>query len=194
MYHTPGLSLQRYRGDPGLPMILGAVAGGLIRTAGKGVAKLAGKMIARRGTVAVAAVSAVAGAVRGRGSSTPPITAFGGPSPGVGGIGLPGKKVFIPRYGLPGGHSPFQLESPPAPGYHMNKAYKRWRVAVANGRNVKEPHWVNMWVRARRMNVANGRALTRAATRGKKFVKIYRRFASMFGARRGRAAAKGRRR
>lgn len=174
-----------YRGDPGLLSFVGSIA--------KKAAGVIGKVIGS--TPVGAAVGGVIGAI-GKPSvamQIQPPTFVGGGLPDVpkslpGAIPQPGIRGTIERF-LPFGQSGYQAA--PA-GYHVNKAYRRYLIAKAMGKDVQdpfsEPRARNAIVRNRSMNIANGRALKRAVSRAQGFARYARSVLSFVDAR----APKGR--
>jgi len=204
-YHSSGSYYGRgdyyrgdyYRGDPGLFKFIGSVA--------KKAAGVLGKVVglSPAGTIAKTGIGIVAGAI-GSGGFRPPT------SPGMsiipfappdvpksmpGSVPQPGFRGAVERF-LPGGESGYQ--GAPA-GYHVNKAYKRYLIAKAMGKDVQdpfsEPRARNAIVRNRRMNIANGRALSHAIRRAQGFARYARRVLSFVEARapKGRARFKKKR-
>lgn len=140
-YHTPGLSLTQWRGDPqfGLLVRAGLKLGGTLAR------KVAAKLIRPSTAVArtVAGGAAAAGAVALARRAAP------GPR---GGIPLPFGRRFRPGRIFPGGRPAFTAEQRPA-GFH-------WSESAGD------------WVKNRRMNVTNSRALRRAIRRARGFAKL----------------------
>lgn len=141
------------RGDPGLPVLGGLVGRGLWAV-GKGLARKLAKPAVARAVGGVAAGGLIGRLGRRRPAIAPTIA-------GPGGIPLPGQWRMRPTAMLPFGKPGIVSEQKPA-GHHWSEKAGRW-------------------VKNRRMNVVNPRALRRSIRRMAGFGKVVKRMRGAIG-------------
>lgn len=145
-------------GDPGLFSAIGAGIRGAVRA---GVGFLSGGPV---GAIAAVMPSVSGGRSTGSGLMVPRIAS---PGPTVGSILPATLPMLIPPQGIPIGPQAGAAGVQPS-GYHLNKTayFLKSGAYVAPG---------TKWVRNRRRNFANGRALNRAITRTAGFSRLVKR-------------------
>lgn len=169
-YNTRGYGATTYRsvGDPflgGLIKGVGKVAGGLLKTAGGIVPGPVGGVLGTVGGIIAPSRPSAYGAL-----TIPPISISGSlPAfPGAPTVGLSLPQGYTP--GFPGGGAMGAAAGGAVKpsGYHLNKSgyFLKTGAYVAPG---------TRWVRNRRMNAANGRALRRSIRRAKSFDNLVKR-------------------
>lgn len=176
-----------YQGDPFIGPLVGALAKralpGLARKAVGAVGRIISRPSVAR-TIGGAAAGAAATAVMRRPAIAPSMVPL--QTPNLPGFPIGGTRI-IPQNIVPGGR-PFTVSEQAPRGYHLNKNVARGRTGPCD--------YKNYWVKNRRMNVANPRALRRAIVRATGFAKLARRVLSFTQARapRGKAVFRRKRR